>query len=304
MEYALPTAWGSQDSRGFWTKRKKTAMSMLAVLALLAGIALAFKLFEQQVPNNVVRDASNFDFVIEVLRSPVGGGTASWLQAGPPPLEPIFNATDPVTGDPVSQFPGDTREQPVRIRNTNNPSRAATFFMYVDQTSIVVRDCTIDPLNPNVCSASAVVPSSDPNWTKFVNFWTLSVDKEKVLQHEDAFVTEGQLNENDHGVFSGNPGSADHDDSTSFGLGDEEACSGRLRELTKNSPCNLGTILGAGSEDDFGQPTDTRWYTFKMSEAEDGTDQSAFKGWTVTFTMIFQARVPALEESCVVACER
>jgi preprotein translocase subunit SecE len=46
MEYALPTAWGNQD-RGFWTKRKKTAMSMLAVLALIAGIALAFKLFEQ-----------------------------------------------------------------------------------------------------------------------------------------------------------------------------------------------------------------------------------------------------------------
>jgi hypothetical protein len=257
------------------------------------------------VPNNVVRDASNFDFAVEVLRAPTGGGTASWLQAGLPPLEPIFNANDPVTGDPVSQFPGDTRDRAVRIRNTNQaPARDATFFMFVDQTSIVVQDCTIDTVNPNTCSAANVVASSSTNWTKFVNLWTLSVDVEKVLQHEDAFVTEGQLNENDHGTFSGDPLSPNHDDSTSFGIGDKEACSGRLSELTKNSACNLGTILATGSEDDLGQPTDTRWYTFHMAEADDGTDQSAFKGWTVTFTMIFQARVPAIAQSCTIACER
>jgi hypothetical protein len=270
-------------------------MSLLAIMALVAGIALAFKLFEQQVPNNVVRDASNFDFVVEVFRAPPGGGAPSWLQAGPPPLEPIFNEFDPVTGDPVSQFPGDTRDQSVRIRNTNNPSKAASFFMYVDQTSIVVRDCQPNPapsfpLNQPTCGSANIVPALSADWTTFVNFWTLSVDKEKVLVHPGAFVTPGQLNENDHALGT----SSDHDD-TSFS-NEEEVCSGGLRQIQKNAPCNLGSAKGAGSEDDLGQPTDTRWYTFHMKENDSGSDQSKFKGWTITFTMVFQARVPALPD--------
>lgn len=304
MEYALPTAW-SEQSRGFWTKRKKTAASLLAVLSLIAGIALAYKLFDQTVPNNVVRDASNFDFVVEVYRAPVGGGAQTWLQAGPTPLEPIFNEFDPTTGAPVSQFPGDTRDQAVRIRNTNvAPAKDASFLMYVDPLSIVVEDCTVSLVDPNTCSAQAVVPTVDPRWTTFVNYWTLSVDKEKVLTHPSVPGVGEELNENDHGLAAGDPGSTDHDDSEDFGFGSEEVCSGGLRQITKNSPCDLGLIRAAGSTDDLGQPTDTRWYDFHMSEDDPGSDQSAYKGWTITFSMIFQARVPAIPQSGGPVAER
>lgn len=296
MEHALPTAW-TQDRRGFWTKRKKTAMSLLAVMALIAGIALAFKLFDQIVPNNVVRDASAFDFQVDVFRSPAGGGTPQWLKAGPPPDEPIFNALNPSTGEPVSQFPGDSREQLVRIVNKNQlPKKDASFFVHVDQTSIVVMDCTIDPLAPNTCSAAAVVPVGDPNRATFLNFWTLSIFKEKVLS--TAFGNPVEANENDHALGT----SSDHDDA-SFNQY-EQVCEGKLTDIKPASQCYLGEALEAGSEDALGQPADTRWYRFRMTEDDPGTDQSAFKGWTLTWTFVFQARVPALTQACVPVCER
>lgn len=298
MEHALPTAW-TQDRRGFWTKRKKTAMSLFAVMALIAGIALAFKLFDQVVPNNVVRDASSFDFQVDVFRSPSGGGTPQWLKAGPPPDEPIFNALNPSTSEPISTFPGDSRQQLARIVNKNQlPKKDASFFVHVDPLSIVVMDCTVDPLAPNTCSASAPVGALDPNRQTFLNFWTLKVEKEKVLR-EGFF--ESDVNENDHGLQSGAPGSGDHDRARSNQY--EEVCEGKLTDIKPASQCYLGEALAAGSKDLLNQPTDTRWYRFTMTEDDPGTDQSAFKGWTITWTFVFQARVPALTQSCVPICE-
>jgi hypothetical protein len=286
---ALHETWFPQDRRGFWTKRKRTALSMFAILSLLAGIAMAFKMFDQLIPNNVVRDASNFDFVIEVFRT----SDTSWHLAGAPPAgQPIFE--DPAPG---GQFPGDTLTADVRIRNTNTaPARDATFFVYVDPASIVVTSCT-GPITPaGFCQSRPPVSPSDPNYTKFLNAWTLSVDKEKVLT---ALGDPADVNENDHSVFTDPVDPADHDRS-GFSQQDQ-VCSGGLKQISKLAPCNLGTARSAGSTE-LGQsgtlqPTDTRWYQMSMKETDDGSDQSLFKGWRVIFTLVFQARVPAIVES-------
>lgn len=295
MATALHETWFPQDRRGFWTKRKRTALSMFAILSLLAGIAMAFKMFDQLIPNNVVRDASNFDFAVEVFRSPTPGGTPTWLAAGAPPLQPVFQFGP-------SLYPGDTQTQDVRIRNTNaSPARDATFFAYIDTASIVVHRCPSDGgvckpgVNP-VFDPFSIIPPSDPNWTKFVNLWTLSINKEKVLTVGGA---PADVNENDHSIFTDPADLADHDRS---GFGQEdEVCSGGLKQINKLAPCNLGTARSAGSAelDQSGtlQPTDTRWYSFEMKETDDGTDQSVFLGWSVIFTLVFQARVPAIVES-------
>jgi hypothetical protein len=303
MDVTLPASWGV-DRRGFWTKRKKTATSMLSVLALLAGIALAFKLFSQTVPNNVVRDASNFNFAVEVFRAPPSGGAAQWLPAGGGPGQvPIFASG-------VDIFPGDTRTEQVRIRNTNTtPARDATFFVYVDPASITVARCVND-INGNCTTVDpfqypdAIIPPNDPRWAKFVNLFSFSVDKENVLTVSPA--PNGDINENDHGLTNPPPDLHNHDASKVNRT--STACSGGLREINKNAPCNLGTARAAGSaelgQNGTLQPTDTRWYQFHITEVDDGTDQSAFEGWQIKFTLVFQARIPALPGSTAPVSER
>jgi hypothetical protein len=305
MDYALPTSWG-QGSRGFWTKRKKSATSLLAIMALIAGIAVAFKLFDQTVPNNVVRDASIFDFDVWVQRSanqgctaPVSGGTyCDALDPANP--NPIFPPTETVGGveRPKSMFPGDSQTENVRIVNTNqNPAKHASFQMWI--TNIVVERCpdadgsfaatgvwttsgdfdqtTGACLND---AAPVAVAVGDPDFNRFVNFFTLTVDKQGV------YIIDGVIVE------------LSYEDSSGFGS--SEACSGGLKEITKQSPCDLGMVRARGSTDSFDSALDDRDYEFTMSEADDGSDQSKFKGWRVVFDMTFAARVPGLDDATTI----
>lgn len=270
MEYALPSAW-DQGSRGFWTKRKKSATSLLAVLSLIAGIAVAFKLFDREIPNNVVRDASKFDFQVHVQRSAANctntvPNDTGWC---------VASGADPIYQAGIDSYPGDTRTQAVRIRNVNvQPSKDASFVMYIDPLSIVVNGCTAPDPTSGVCATTPVIATTDPNYNKFVQFFTLTVDKEIV-----ADVLLGEVNEQDYVP-------------SRYSL----ACTGGLKEITKQSPCKLGTIRKAGSTGVDGGRTDQRRYNFKINEKDDGQDQSPFKGWTVTFATSFAARVPAEAE--------
>ena len=107
MAYAAPVAW-EQDSRGFWTQRKRSATSLAAVLALLAGLAVGFKLFDRGVPNNVVRDASLFEFEVWKRDSDLGETSYSNTADDTPIFEPGVN-----------NFPGDTRTVDVKIANVH-----------------------------------------------------------------------------------------------------------------------------------------------------------------------------------------
>jgi hypothetical protein len=209
------------DRRAFWTKRKRAAGSMIAVLALVAGIAAAFKLFDRTVPANVVRDASSFDFKVQVFGPPPGGGAPRWNDAGAPPDVPIFAGG-------VDTYPGDERAVDTGVQNTNQqPRKDATFYTYVDP-AIVVKGCTLSP-DQKMCVTQPVVPTTDPNWAKFVGYWTLTIDKEKVLG-----TPLGGLNEDLDRKLTDLRAHPDSPGETT------QACSGGLREITRASPCNLG----------------------------------------------------------------
>ncbi len=286
MEYVLPSdPWG-HGSRGFWTKRKKTATSLLSILALIAGIAVAFKLFDREVPNNVVRDASIFDYDIHVERTPAQGCTSpvsggQWcntLDPGNP--NAIFAETLFVLGSPqsVNTYPGDTRVERVRIINTHqNPAKDASFQVHIDPASIVVERCTDadgsggtssgDFDDDGECLGGYEVVPAGQDRTRFINFWTLRVDREQIMMVlGEPFKTGGM----------------------------SESCQGGLSEFNANAPCDLGRVWARGTENVLSEPMDVREYDFRMTELDDGTDQSAFKGWKVTWTFVFNARVPAL----------
>lgn len=253
---------GGFQRPSFWTKRKKSATGLIATVALIAGIAIAFKLFDQTVPNNTVRDASSFNF--DITKQDTLYGDATFIPATA--VNPIFR-TDP--GGP-DMYPGDTRTVSVRVKNTNAaPAKDATFYVYVN--NITVQDRST--------GTPVTIASTDPRWSRFVTFFNLKVDKEKVLTSALGDVT----------VESGSYATA---------------CTGGLREITKNSACDLGTVRKPGSKDIAGNATDIRNYRFAVSEADDGTDQSAFKGWQITFELTFQARLPAVAENTAPVSER
>ena len=283
----------SHHSRGFWTKRKRSATSLLTVLALIAGIAVAFKLFDQRVPNNVVRDASVFDYVVYRVddSGPVAAG----------PGEPIF--VNPGPGG-VGMYPGDTRTVPVQIENTNtSPAKDASFQLHIEDIAVYgCLDAAGNPLGAlangdcptGATTATPTFVTGDPNinqnsanaWNRFVNFFTLSVDKKDIY-----FQPESNTD-----LF--------HDPDPAFGTDFSEACSGGLREITKAAPCELGMVRKVDSTDLNGDRTDIRDYSFSVTEADDGSDQSIFKGWLVEWTFVFNARLPALPESGTVVTQR
>lgn len=308
LERQLPVVW-SQDSRGFWTKRKKTAGSLLAILALIAGIAVAYKMFDRTVPNNVVRDAAAFNFEVHVLRTqqqaglcpdgsrvPDQNASTEWCRAGT-----FGTGTEPIFRAGTDMYPGDTRHEYVRVVNLQqSPAKDFTAFMHVDQSSIAVRRCpsmaNIDPTT-GVCNVATVaVLQSDPNWSKFVNYFSLEILKEKVLGENVIDVAE----------FNENGGlSSSHPEDAGFPTQTTTACQGGLRELTAASPCNMGTIRAFDDEEIIrGQDLDVRWYDFDLTEADDGTDQSFFRGWELSFGFVFQARVPALPDDSAPIAER
>lgn len=284
--------WRSKG-RGFWTKRKKSATSLLTVLALLAGIAVAFKLFDREVPNNVVRDAAVFDF--DIFKMEEAFGDEEFVEVDTAPNGPNPNRIFGWNGDTVVQYPGDTRSVEVKLQNTNIPARDASFLVYISR--IVVRQCHDPDPDTGVCANITTVPDTDPRWTRFVNFWTLEVERQKVL------VVDGQeIQEDDHSGQNllepdGNP-----DDSGMRQY--ETACDGTLREINQAAPCDLGLIRAAGERDLLGEQLDVRYYNFNMTEIDDGSDQSEFKGWRIIFDFVFQARVPAIEESVALVGER
>lgn len=287
------SALGGSASRGFWTKRRRTAMSMVAVMALLAGIALAYKLFEQEVPNNVVRDASNFDFVISAYDESAGE-TGYRAVGGAGSLDPnagVFRQDLTVTGGDVNMFPGDTRLAHVRIQNTNAvPARDASFTVHVGKIQVFSFCLTgVDPVTGLACVTGDY--SADINGSaagnKFLSFMRLSVDKQ--LYSEVPIVPACD---------------PDCGETQEYGT----ACaSAALTSITKSAPCKLGIVRAAGSDTSglFGAdlppgsmvPSDDREYEFRVSELDNGADQSQFKGWRVVFSLFFNARIPAEAES-------
>lgn len=274
MEYAFPNAW-DQSRRGFWNKRRRSVTSLFAVIALVAGIAVAFKLFDRTVPNNIVRDASKFDFQVHVQRAP-----SQCSQTVPSDTQwCIASGTNPIYRAGVDTFPGDTRNEQVRIRNTNTlPKKDASFEMYVDQSSITVNGCTL-PIAPNgACAATPVILTTDPNWSAFVNFWTLEVTKETfmVLPEPIGEIPDGR----------GSPDTY------------VTACQGELTSITPTSRCKLGIVRAQGATNaNTEDRLDERNYQFAMSEEDPNVDQSFYKGWTITFGFVFEARLPAEDDS-------
>jgi hypothetical protein len=137
------------------------------------------------------------------------------------------------------------------------------------------------------------IPSSTVAHNAFVNFWVFKVDKQDVYHASGP-----EANGDDHGLLETNPNQdPDNDHSLRQYV---QACEGGLKSFIPAAPCDLGRIRAKGKKDSAGGRTDQRYYFFKLEEADDGTDQSPFKGWTVTFSLVFQARVPAVAEATAV----
>jgi hypothetical protein len=66
--------------------------------------------------------------------------------------------------------------------------------------------------------------------------------------------------------------------------------------------CPLGTIRGISTSrryTDLGEPAYERQYRLAMTERDDGTDQSVFKGWGLKFDLVVRAKVPG-DDTCPV----
>ncbi|HVE91612.1 MAG TPA: hypothetical protein VNE62_04825 [Actinomycetota bacterium] len=298
MDFAMPVAWG-EDSRGFWTKRKRSAVSLLTVLSLVTGVAVAYKLFTSAIPNNVVRDASTFNYEVwkrdANLRPDPDEefiNTAGCASTSQPGCTTTYGATA-IYEDGIDTFPGDTRTVEVRLDNTNSmPAKDATFYVYIRDISVI--GCVDGGGNPRSCSAPGSTPQviGQPSnaANAFIAFWTFSVDKESVY-HADST----ELNGDDHGLARNPPNlNGDPDNRTIRDY--VQSCEGGLKGFVQSAPCDLGTVKAFGSEDATGARTDQRYYEFNLTEEDNQTDQSAFKGWKLNFSLVFQARVPAVQE--------
>jgi hypothetical protein len=148
-------------------------------------------------------------------------------------------------------------------------------------------------------TSPATVPNGSPR-TYFLSLWKLTVSKEHV-----AGASEGaaEINADDHTGQnlldpSGNP---DDSGNRQYAEGYEPACDSALTAIIRSAPCNLGTVRAAGTTDAAGEALDSRYYVFGLTEeVEDGQaeneDQTPYKGWTLSFDLVFQARVPAIAE--------
>lgn len=263
--YGHVPAGGGYRRPSFWTKRKRTALSLLSVLSLIAGLAVAFKLFDRAVPNNVVRDASTFDFGI--LKREEALGETDFVEANGTGMNRVFSAPGQAQclqpDCPGDMYPGDTRTVEVRIENRNlAPARDATFQAYITDIEVFDR---------SVVNGAVLISPNDPRWTRFVNFFTFEVEREEILTVNGSDVR-------NMGSFT-------------------TACEGGLREFPANAPCDMGQVKAAGSTNATDQPNDVRDYLFSVTEIDDGSDQSEFKGWLVRFTLVFTARLPAVPDA-------
>lgn len=292
MDYAMSVAWGP-DSRGFWTQRKRSMVSLLTVFSMIAGVAAAFKMFENTVPNNVVRDASTFQY--EVWKQDTEFGDTSYYNTAGCTSTTLPGCTTtygqkPIFDAGLSQYPGDTRNVDVKVINTNTPQRDATFYVYID--NITVTGCVDGSGRPLSCEnlTPTNLPFGTVGYNAFLNFWTFLSDKQNVLQAGGP-----EVNEDDHGALNGVSAINTNPDKNNVRQY-TKACEGGLKTFVKNSPCDLGRIRKKGTTDTLNGRTDQRYYVFRLRELDDQTDQSAFKGWTINFSLVFQARVPAVAE--------
>ena len=289
--------WDSHGSRAFWTRRRRTAASLITVMAVLGGLAAAFSLFDRTVANNVVRDASSFAYEIWKRDPQIDGAFVNTANG-----HAVFEA-GPQT------FPGDTRTVEVKIRNTNVPAKDATFELWIDPAAIEVTRCS-DLQEDGTCAGSEVtVDRTDPMWAEFVGFWTLSVDKQAILDPvPEQDVADPELNETSHEEDNLlTPGtedeSGDPDDTERFNrylaaceAHDREPGPRAITDMPKERPCVLGNVEGFGSDDLAGEAQDVRYFRFGLTEQDTGEDQSEFKGWALVFDMVFQAHIPARPE--------
>ncbi|HVL80525.1 MAG TPA: hypothetical protein VM840_02905 [Actinomycetota bacterium] len=278
---------GAATTRGFWTKRRRSAASLVAIIGLVSGIAIAYKLFDKTIPNNVVRDASSFNYVI----------TAKDVAARETSFRPTDGAEDRVifrrtlatsacghtaTSEEcqVNTYPGDARRTDVIITNVNSPAKSASWSVYVPPSSVQVHSWN------KATNVYTPVTAGTADYNTFLNFWTLRVHKQTYYN-----LPQGRDD------YENNP---DSDDSYA------QTCSGRLNEFASpQSACELGVIRSAGTMGGTSSPlpffparrTDDRQYRFFMAEEDNGTDQSRFQGWRVTFSMVFIAQVPGKAEN-------
>lgn len=282
---------GGISTRGFWTKRKRTSTSLIAVIGLIAGIAVAFKLFDQEVPNNIVRDASTFDYTLQardlaagetVLRSVTGlGDNVIFRQSKANPAcagqQPPAATTEACN---VDNYPGDTRQTDVFITNSNIvPKKDASFEVYVEQSSIEVYSYD------QATDTYALVPTGDADWQTFVNFWTLGVDKQTYFMSPQGEYENDPADDASYGTAC--------TPTTLQGMDETNAC--KLGIIRKDGAMGAafpgnpepGTTIGMWTKRDI----DDRQYRFLMTEEDNGADQSAYLGWRIDFSLVFQARL-------------
>lgn len=309
---------GGGSTRGFWTQRRRSATSLATVIGLIAGIAVAYKLFDQTVPNNAVRDAATFDFVVYARDLAAGEvdfhdttGTSDEVVFRQSMADPACSASQPpnatVETCNVDMFPGDSRTSEVLITNTNlTPAKDASFEVYVAPSSITVYrydndvddDGIVDPEDTDFDGDSVldeyhVVSSTSPEWSSFVNFWSLGVQKQTYwmdpISRREA-----------------------ENDPTASGSYATACASVAIVNLGPGNPCKLGVVRSNGSfstafpiDPEPGntlgiipsRPSDDRQYNFTLTELDDSSDQSPYLGWRVSFTLVFTARLTPEPES-------
>lgn len=171
--------WGS-GRRSFWSRRRqRTLVSIITVMALIAGLAVAFKLYSQRVPNNVVRDASNYLFDVLTPRIDIGDGDTI-----PDDLYQTAGFDNPIFKR-LRLYPGDSKVRYVKIDNTKDPNlrnidvlvRVSDVFVCRPQLpGETVRDTPCldaDPADGNSNDpghAVVLVRKTDPRWNTFLSF--------------------------------------------------------------------------------------------------------------------------------------
>ena len=259
--------------------RRKRAMALVAVMGLLAGIAVAYKLFEKTVPNNVVRDASTFNYALWVQDEQNGAFVRAGAAPDGRPIFPSLVQSGTSQGQEIVMFPGDSKTATVRINNEQIPASTRTvagFQLHVEQPSIVVcRPKAVPTEGSSAACLAAVGPGApvevqapNPDRAKFLGFWELEIQAQrKLLGTEPAPAEMG-------------------------GARYATVCPKRaLTGYTPGDPCNLGRISQKGAEAGPTGPKDQRLYRFTISELDQG-DQTPYKGWAVAFGFVFNARVP------------
>lgn len=169
--------------RSLWSRKRRRALTSLAVvMCLIAGIAIAFKLYSQRVPNNVVRDASNYQWQVLTPTEDFNAATSDpprvlYDVAGPE--NPIFKK--------LTLLPSETLTRALIVEN-DIAADPRKIDVYASVTDIFVcrpnlpGETTTDAICLNTQrsdtrpaeQSNVLVRPIDPDWTRFVNFFTFA----------------------------------------------------------------------------------------------------------------------------------